>query len=350
MTVTRHRTTPRPALSPVARRSLRRPAAAAHACRRVRLELRVARRAPSSASSAPSASSRDAFTLDAALDICCEPDAEELAALELLAALVDASLVVVDSTGSGHPIPPAGNDARLRARETRGARRTGSARGAPSRVLSRTRGGDRPRARPRGRAGRVTWALAGGDVVRRRRIDRDDRRPMGETRHRDRRRVAVSRVHRGGRPTNVRRCRPGSGPRSPSCKVTALRLDDSLFAARNAVAFARAAGDEASCRNALRSLSIFAAWSDRFDESRGALEEAIAARRPRAVAPTYAAAARGARSPRTHVGQPMPTRSRPSSKRAPPPERSATTIARSARPSTSPKPSTSAATRSAPPR
>jgi len=39
------------------------------------------------------------FSLDAALAICCDDDADELHALELLASLVDASLVVADSAG-----------------------------------------------------------------------------------------------------------------------------------------------------------------------------------------------------------------------------------------------------------
>ena len=86
------------------------------------------------------------FTLDAALEICCEPAADELTALELLSALVDASLVVVDSTGAAttYRLLETTRAYALEKLAEAGERQALAA--APSGVLSGARGGDRPRA------------------------------------------------------------------------------------------------------------------------------------------------------------------------------------------------------------
>ncbi len=214
------------------------------------------------------------FTLDAALDICCEPGAEELSALELLAALVDASLLVVDSSAAATRYRLL-ETTRAYALEKLAEQRERLALAARHLEYYRVHAAEIELERDlEDVRAAATWALAGGDVSAGAELTAT---------------IGVQWEKLGVATEGASRLAAfiaATGDEGPALTARlwtalsflqghALRLDESLVAARNAVTFARRAGDEVVLSNALRSLSIFAAWSDRFDESRGALEEAV---------------------------------------------------------------------------
>jgi len=215
------------------------------------------------------------FTLDAALEICCDPSADELTALDLLAALADASLVVVDSTEAATRYRLLETTrayalerlAELQERHALAARHLEYYRAHATEIELESDLEDVRSA--------LTLSLTGGSV--------SAGAELAATIGVQWEKLGLA-TEGASRLTAFIAATGDEGPALTARLWTALsflqghalHLDESLDAARNAVDFARRGGDETLLSNALRSLSIFAAWSDQFDESRGALEEAVA--------------------------------------------------------------------------
>ena len=225
----------------------------------------------------------DTFTLEAALDVC-SPGADELEALEMLAALVDASLVVADTQG---------HTTRYRLLETTRAyalqrlERSGRHDLIAGRHLEHFRrladetdlSSDLEDVRAA-----LRWALAGGDVCAGAEIAA---------------RIGVQWEKLGLAAEGADRMEAflaavPSGEALLLARLWAalsflfgneLRYTPALAAARHAVAYARAAGDETVLFNALRSCAIFSAWEGCYDDAEAALAEAeaIALERPSPV-------------------------------------------------------------------
>ena len=94
------------------------------------------------------------WTLDAVEQVCADEGLERLAILDLLASLVDKSLVTVDERGNCDALPAARDRAPVRARASQRGRRARRTARPPPRHLPRARRANRAAA-PRRRAGRV---------------------------------------------------------------------------------------------------------------------------------------------------------------------------------------------------
>jgi len=234
------------------------------------------------------------FTLDAALEICCEPDADELTALELLAALVDASLLVLDSgatttryrlleTTRAYAL---GKLVEQREQQTLAARHLEYHRAHAPEIALASHLEDVRTA--------LLWALNGGDIAAGAELAATigvQWEMAGIAAEGASRLTAFIAAVDQARLDLVARLWAALS----FLQGNALRFDESLAAARKAVAFARKVDDDAVLFNALRSLSVFASWTSEFDESRKALDEAtqIAGPDPAPLRRLHLLAARG---------------------------------------------------------
>ena len=234
------------------------------------------------------------FSLDAALEICCESDADELYALELLAALVDASLVVADSQRTA---------TSYRLLETTRAYAAEKVTENDERAALAARHLEYYRAHASEvdliseledvRAA-LRWALGGGDVSAGAELAATvgvQWEKLGLTGEGIARLVDfISAANENDAALLARLWVALS-----FLEGNALSFDRAFAAATTAIRFARRGDDDAILFNALRSQATFAAWNGSFDEARVALGElaTVAERIPTPLRRLHLLAARG---------------------------------------------------------